>query len=200
MKKPLTPGLVKPLIKAISLMLKEQIKFKEFITEKKPVLEKFTLFKCSINTLEEAKEMAEHLALYFTDPGRASKGIYQLLENAVEHGNLEIGYDAKTDLIKEGKWLEEIQIRNKDKDNKKKAVEIVYERKKDGSYIQITDTGKGFDWKKFMEIDPSRASHIHGRGVSLANKIYFDKLMYNQQGNQVTAFLSAKKRRINFWG
>lgn len=199
MKFPLNPGLLIPLIKSIGIMYKEQRKYHQFTAKKKLILEKFSSLKCNITTLDEAKEMADHLALYFLDSNRAANGIYQLLENAIEHGNLGIGYENKSSFLKEGKWLEEIQTKIKDKENKRKTVEIVIERKKDGTYIQITDTGKGFDWKKYMDVDPSRANHQHGRGIPLVNKIYFDKLVYNQEGNQVTGFMSSKKKRATFW-
>lgn len=198
-KMPLSPGILLSLLKSIGVLYTEQKKYQQFITDKKTVLDKFSLLKCSVINLEEAKEMAGHLSLYFVDSDRASKGIYNLLENAIEHGNLDIGYEKKGALLKERKWIEEIQTQLKDKENKKKSVDILLERKKDGSYLQITDMGKGFEWKKFMEVDPSRANHDHGRGITLANKIYFDKVVFNQEGNQVTAFMSSKKKRPSFW-
>ena len=40
-----------------------------------------------------------------------------------------------------------------------------------------------------MKFDPSRATHNHGRGIAMANMIAFDRLLYNEQGNQVTAIM-----------
>jgi len=36
------------------------------------------------------------------------------LINAVEHGNLQIGYELKTQLVAEGRWREEIERRQDD--------------------------------------------------------------------------------------
>ena len=61
-------------------------------------------------------------------------------------------------------------------------------------YVVITDQGDGFDWKKFMRIDPSRAGDNHGRGIAQANATSFDKLTYNDKGNQVIAFVGLEKQ------
>ena len=56
--------------------------------------------------------------------------------------------------------------------------------------MKIIDTGKGFQWRKYMEIDPARAQDNHGRGIAQANAVSFDQLEYNDIGNEVTAFVS----------
>ena len=62
-------------------------------------------------------------------------------------------------------------------------------RKNDGLYIVIEDQGDGFEWKKFMSINPSRAGENHGRGIAQARAVSFDKLTYNDKGNKAVAFV-----------
>ncbi|RLA05080.1 MAG: hypothetical protein DRQ54_08665 [Gammaproteobacteria bacterium] len=51
----------------------------------------------------------------------------------------------------------------------------------------ITDDGTGFDWHRYLEIEPERGSDSHGRGIALARMISFSKLEYMGNGNQVLA-------------
>lgn len=143
--------------------------------------------KSSCKTIEEAESMASFLANCFPDPDRALTGLSELLINAVEHGNLAISYDEKTSLLNSNQWDEEIQRRLLLPENSLKEVTILFEKRRQAYSVRITDQGKGFNWRDFLEFDPSRASHNHGRGIAMANVIAFDQLRYNQQGNQVTA-------------
>jgi len=117
-------------------------------------------------------------------------GLIELTVNAVEHGNLEIGYEAKTKLLKNGELTQEIERRMADKKYAGRVVELVVVRKNGGVYARITDQGPGFDWRSYVSIDPARASDSHGRGIAQANAVAFDKLSYNESGNQVLAFMS----------
>jgi len=51
------------------------------------------------------------------------------------------------------------------------------------------DQGKGFEWDEFMEFDTTRVMHNHGRGIAMANKLYFSKLEYQGSGNIVTVMV-----------
>ncbi len=149
--------------------------------------------KSCYRSLEEAKSLASFLANCFPDPDRALTGISELLINAVEHGNLAISYDEKTELVHSNLWSEEIVKRLQSSEYIDKKVIVIFEKKEDVHYLQITDEGNGFNWKSFLEFDPSRASHNHGRGIAMANKLSFDRLVYNEKGNQVTAIMEPPK-------
>lgn len=140
-------------------------------------------------TLNEAESLAIFLANSFPDPQRSITGLAELLINAVEHGNISLGYDEKTKLIGNGHWREEINRRVALPQYEKRRVEVVLQLKQDAVYVQITDEGEGFDWKSFLTIDPSRASDNHGRGIAQANSQSFDALRYNTKGNQVLAMV-----------
>jgi CheY-like chemotaxis protein len=161
------------------------------------------VLKGSCKTLDEAESLASFLANCFPDPDRALTGISEILINAVEHGNLAISYDEKTKLMDTNDWREEVSRRMRLPEFSDKDVTVIFEKKADTYYLQVTDQGKGFNWKAFLEFDPSRASHNHGRGIAMANMIAFDRLVYNEQGNQVTAVMEVKPENSetdDYWG
>lgn len=161
------------------------------------------IVKSSLKTMEEAKSLSSFLANCFPDPERALTGISELLINAIEHGNLGIKYDEKTELMNVNTWHQEVARRLELPEYSHKKVTVIFEKKDDVFYLQITDEGAGFNWKGFMEFDPSRASHNHGRGIAMANKLAFDRLVYNSTGNQVTAVMELPKNDENsdsYWG
>ncbi len=147
------------------------------------------ILKCTFKTLKEAEGLSVFMANYFEDPDRTLTGISELLVNAVEHGNLGISYDTKSELVSEKKWRQEISERLADPQYADRQVTVIFERKKDACHIQITDEGEGFNWKQYMEVAPSRAMHNHGRGIAMANMLCFNKLVYNEKGNQVTGII-----------
>ena len=140
-------------------------------------------------TMEEAESLASFLANCFPDSRRALTGISELLINAVEHGNLGISYEEKTTLLETSQWRNEIKKRLTAPDIADKQVEVFFEKKQRIYSLQVTDQGEGFVWQKYLELDPARASHNHGRGIAMANMIAFDRLIYNHKGNQVTAIM-----------
>ncbi|WP_051305925.1 response regulator [Desulfogranum mediterraneum] len=158
------------------------------------------VLKGSCRTLDEAESMSSFLANCFPDAERALTGISELLFNAIEHGNLGIDYDQKTELMDSNSWRDEVERRLALPEYTAKKATVIFERKGDSYYLQITDQGKGFNWKSFMEFDPSRASHNHGRGIAMANIIAFDRVIYNEAGNQVTAIMKKQKKSDDYWG
>lgn len=150
--------------------------------------------KFKFQTLTDAESLSAFLANCFPDPSRVITGLGELLINAIEHGNLSIGYTRKTELLNQNIWRAEINKRQLSEDYNQKYAEAVITKKDDGVYVVITDQGDGFDWKKFMRIDHSRAGDNHGRGIAQANATSFDKLTYNDKGNQVIAFVGLEKQ------
>lgn len=138
-------------------------------------------------TIEEAESLAGFVANSFPDPQRTVTGLSELLTNAVEHGNLEVGYELKTGLIENGTWRSEMARRAGLPQYQHRRVELLLQLKTDGVYVQITDEGNGFDWKSYLMIDPSRTQDNHGRGIAQARVQSFDQLKYNTKGNQVLA-------------
>ena len=182
----------KTLLSIISSAVKEVKHRKALQTEMRRHRMSFGLIqvlKGSYRTLDEAESMSSFLANCFPDPERALTGVSELLINAVEHGNMGINYDDKTELMDRNDWRQEVERRLEAPEYRDRQVTVIFERKNDTYYLQITDQGEGFNWKGYMKFDPSRATHNHGRGIAMANMIAFDRLLYNEQGNQVTAIM-----------
>lgn len=150
--------------------------------------------KLRFRTLEEAESVADFMMRFYPDPQRVLPGLHALLANAVEHGNLEIGYEQKTALIASGEWVAEIMRRLGMEEYRGRMAETVISRRENGIYAVITDQGKGFEWKRYMTVDPSRAGDSHGRGIALACAKSFDKVTYNEAGNQAVTFVSKRLR------
>jgi hypothetical protein len=61
------------------------------------------------------------------------------------------------------------------------------ERSADEVRFTIRDEGKGFDWKKYLEVQPQRAFDNHGRGIAIARAMSFCSVEYRGSGNEVVA-------------
>lgn len=136
-------------------------------------------------TLEAARDLSTSLANAFPDPRRVVIGLSELLINAVEHGNLGITYDEKSALRENESWDDEVVRRLALPENQDKYVQVRYERKSDVIEVVIKDQGEGFDWEKYIEMDPARAFDTHGRGIAMSKMMSFDELEYRGKGNEV---------------
>jgi response regulator RpfG family c-di-GMP phosphodiesterase len=150
----------------------------------------------SVKTLREAEDAACLLASCFPDPERVVSGLMELAVNAVEHGNLGISYEAKHALLEENRWREEIERRAALPENQGKTAEITYQHKDGNHLVRIADAGAGFDWKRYWHVNPARASASHGRGIARARLMAFDRMAYNEAGNQVTVAVSDTPARL----
>ena len=188
--KPLNRETFLSIVDAAAKQVKQHRQLRREMRQRKMSFGLVQILKCTYRTLEEGEGLATFLANFFPDPDRALAGISELLINAVEHGNLNIAYDVKSNLIKENTWHEEIAKRLEDPRYKNRKVTVIFERKTDSFYLQVTDEGDGFDWQQYLNVDLSRAMHNHGRGIAMANMLSFNKLIFNEKGNQVTGIIN----------
>jgi CheY-like chemotaxis protein/anti-sigma regulatory factor (Ser/Thr protein kinase) len=141
-------------------------------------------------TLEEARSIASLVSNACPDPGKIIMGLTELMINAVEHGNLGISYNEKSELNNNGTWVEEINKRLQSNEYADKTALLNYQQLTDCIEISVIDQGKGFNWESYMEFDPARGMDNHGRGIAVANKLSFSSLKYKGKGNEVTAYLN----------
>jgi len=139
----------------------------------------------TFQTVEQARDLGTLLANTCPDPNATVIGLTELLVNAVEHGNLGITYEEKTRLFANGTWGEEVQRRLAQPENVSQRAEVAFERADGGLRFTIRDCGKGFDWQKYMQVDPQRAFDTHGRGIAMANRLSFSHIEYRGCGNEV---------------
>lgn len=110
----------------------------------------------------------------------------ELVTNALEHGNLEIDYDTKTEWLgKGGNMIQLIQKRAIDPRFAKRRIKISYDISRTTSKFSITDDGNGFDWRSYMSKTEADENMLHGRGISLSKSVV-QTLTYNDKGNEVT--------------
>ncbi|MBP9887998.1 MAG: ATP-binding protein [Leptospiraceae bacterium] len=111
----------------------------------------------------------------------------ELLVNSVEHGNLGITFEEKSESLLNDEYFEMLINRQKDPKNRTKKIIVEYSLLPDKVEFRITDAGDGFDHQKMMsksknDIDLVRLGH--GRGILMA-KGFFDKIEFNEKGNSV---------------
>lgn len=142
-------------------------------------------------SIDEAAQLATFLAQACPNPDRAVLGISELLINAVEHGNLGLGYSDKATLKREDSWQAEIERRLAQPENVGKEVKVGFERLARGISLRIEDQGAGFPWQDFLQMSPERACDPNGRGIALAGMLSFSSLHYEGCGNIAVATISS---------
>ena len=142
-----------------------------------------------IKTLTQADSMAAMLANCCHDPQKVVVGLSELLINAIEHGNLEIDFDQKTELLSTNTWHEYVLEKLKSEPFSNRAVKIELNKLDDKGVIEfiITDEGSGFDWMSLEDHASKRVMQSHGRGILIAKNLSFDSVDFIGSGNQVRA-------------
>jgi response regulator RpfG family c-di-GMP phosphodiesterase len=145
-------------------------------------------------TFKEGYEVADWLASLCLGRSRDDivVGFIELLINAVEHGNLEIGYDEKSERMKSGQYLEGLVSKLEEPEFKDRYVTVDFSHKEGFLEVVITDEGKGFDFSKYLVMDKKRMFHSHGKGIIMASNLYFDELEYVEPGNKVKIKINLK--------
>ncbi len=144
-------------------------------------------------TMEEARMLAGLLADISPNPDKTAIGLWELMFNSLEHGNLGITFKEKSRLIEKDTWYLEILRRMALPENAAKKVFVEFEHSEKELRFLIRDQGRGFDWESFMELNPERAFEPNGRGIYMARTLSFDRLEYPGAGNEVSAVIVLKK-------
>jgi len=114
-------------------------------------------------------------------------GLVELLMNAVEHGNLAIGSEAKLAALATGTdALEELrEERRSDPVLGQRRVVVDFRMDAAGGEWVIVDEGEGFDWQAVRNPLSAGAMELPcGRGIFLS-RVQFDELEYQDAGNSV---------------
>ncbi len=189
--KPFSHNLFSSIIKSALRVSRKHKKINEitdfYVTRRKKLKEGMkTLNNCkfTFSSLREAKNVATAISCIFPEPRSMMGPCIELLVNAVEHGNLGITFEEKSQLLLNGKWDEEIEYRQTLREHSNKKVNIDINRTEDCIHLKISDQGNGFNWKPYINLDCSRAQQVNGRGIYLAG-LEFDEIEYLGRGNEV---------------
>jgi CheY-like chemotaxis protein len=188
--KPVNEDVLKSVLAAATREATQNRALSEELTRHKSSFNLIQTCKFTFRTLEEAESLSAFMAHCFPDPERVLPGLAELMVNSIEHGTYDIGYERKSELIESGTLRAEVNRRQSLSDYADRFVEALITHKDNGIYAVITDQGGGFNWKRYMTIEPARARDNHGRGIAQANALSFDKLTFNEKGNQAIAFVS----------
>ncbi len=115
--------------------------------------------------------------------------LYEMLVNAMEHGNLEINYEMKKNLLEEimdyQRYLTE---RANEAPYKDRKVLVSYKFDTRSIAFTITDEGKGFDVSKVPNPHATEnLERLNGRGIFIS-RVNMTSVTYNEKGNSVTLY------------
>lgn len=144
-----------------------------------------------VRTHQEAQWITALLAKACPHPERVATGLFELLVNAIEHGNLALSYQEKTRLQAAGQWEAELERRLADPELGARRVCVEFRHETSDIHLLITDQGDGFDWQHFIDTESISYLESHGRGILIARKLSFDAVQYLGKGNQVSVRLKA---------
>jgi DNA-binding response OmpR family regulator len=185
--KPLNAAMLLAMVKAAVADARSVGELRTQIRDQESSLQLMMEGRFEYRTVGEALRISAHLAHAFPDPERVSMGLLELMVNAVEHGNLGIGYKRKGELIDDNALDQEVARRLELPEHKGKKVEVRFIRDDDQVEVRIRDQGIGFDYLPFLCFQAERAFDSHGRGIAMAKMCSFDILEYRGVGNEVRA-------------
>lgn len=114
--------------------------------------------------------------------------LQEMILNGVEHGNLGISFQKKRVLMERGNYREFLLKRQKTAPYRDRILYVEYSLQEGLLRYTVRDEGEGFDLESTLEaIDREMEENLlsNGRGIRLTRTI-FDKVEYNEKGNQVT--------------
>jgi hypothetical protein len=122
--------------------------------------------------------------------------LFEMLMNAVEHGNCNISFNEKSAWLEDGgDIIDLIRKKNTDERIKNRRVFFSYTIEPERSRYTIRDEGKGFDWRTHLARKQDEMA-LHGRGIMMTG-VYTENLEYNDLGNEVSFDVKHNKVQTN---
>ncbi|OEJ13169.1 response regulator [Brachyspira hampsonii] len=119
--------------------------------------------------------------------------LYEVIMNAIEHGNLNILYETKKNWLKKNVYHKKLKELLKTDKAKNTHVEITLQIEDDNIIIAVKDQGLGFKPKQeAKKINNDGFARESGRGIMMI-KSYFDEVKFNKKGNVITLIKIIKK-------
>jgi DNA-binding response OmpR family regulator len=183
--KPYEAQVLLSVVEAAAREFKERGVLQTKLDKADAVLSHATSGQYEFSRLKEGREVAAFLANFANDASKAIVALTALMTNAIEHGNLGIGYELKNELLRSGGYEKEFLKRSKSDFYKHRTVLVEFKKEAGAVRVYITDQGKGFDWKDFIDFDPSRMTEPNGRGIALANSTNPGSIQFLEDGHKV---------------
>jgi len=122
--------------------------------------------------------------------------LYEALANAVEHGNLEIGYQDKGLALSDSNGLRDlVAVRRTTQPYSGRRVHVSVTYRPDAVEYRVRDEGPGFDPEDY---DTRRAlsdtGRLHGRGLALIRH-YMDEVTWHDGGREIRMIRKIGGRR-----
>lgn len=146
------------------------------------VMQDIYLFK----TFDDVIEVLNTVCIGHPRLRSAELGLSELMLNAIEHGNLEITFEEKTDALENGAIIDIVDARLRMDAYKNRHARMEVLDYADETVVIISDEGPGFDWKGFLNRDIVEVTGLHGRGMLMSEQI-FKTMVYIGNGNKVVA-------------
>ena len=185
--KPFSRDMLLAVVKAAQSHWDRHQAFRELAKQHLDALAQLQQAEFRLRTLKEAQTVTALLARTCAQPEKVATGLFELMVNAIEHGNLGISYAEKTRLQSEGSWEEELERRQHDPVLGQREVSVFFYREAACCRFTIQDMGDGFDWQDYQDCPAASLLASHGRGILIARKLSFDNVEYQGNGNRVVA-------------
>lgn len=192
--KPPAPALVASVLASAVQEVERQAQVRTQVGAHQAAFANMQLARFTLTRPQEVEPVVSMLASMHSDPEKAIQGIFELVQNAIEHGVFRLGLVKKSELVQKGDLKAELARRAQDPVYAHGRIEATGMRREDGLVITVKDNGPGFNWRPFMGTDPSRSSAVCGRGITRAANFTFARLSYNETGNVVAGLLPEKER------
>ncbi len=146
-------------------------------------------------TIQEAQKLSVFVANASPNP-KDCLIICELFNNAIEHGNLGISYDEKSELIDNNELYDEIDRRLQMPEYRDRYAILNYDKNDERLLLTLEDKGAGFDFQKYLHFDEGRVFDNHGRGIAMANAML--DITYLGKGNRVIVNIPFGHQGHNF--
>jgi len=183
--KPFDPDMMVAVVNSAIKNFKRQEDANTKVINEKSIFNYITEAKFTVRDTKDAITLAPAIASLAPSPDRVGIAVLELIINAIEHGNLCIGYNLKKKLSVDSGIEDEIERRLNLPENKDKRVYISL--KSDNKEVEVTicDEGQGFNWREFKDFDPVRLMEPNGRSIAIINNLLEVSVQYHEPGNKV---------------
>jgi CheY-like chemotaxis protein len=184
--KPFAPETLSAILKSAENECKlfEEITSKA-VSEQKKLVRLITRGEFLVRTFSEARFLAAVISHASRMEPQTARGLMELLFNAIEHGNLEIGYQKKHDCLLNNSYNQEVAGRMTNDLYKNRSVKVQIENGIAEINVTISHAGPGFNWKQYMVPESNINLNLpNGRGIAIARKL-LGNIRYNEKGTEV---------------